>query len=457
MSDTDGGQSKVLRIGVVQRNAIIKERELSPEEGASIGTSEDASFTVDAKGLPARVELFSHDTEGYRLHLHSDLEGRISLDGGATVETLKAMRAGGKIKGSGEDEYLRLSPAARGKVTIAGVTVLFNFRRPTLTGPSPLIEDDGEPIVLPPGINVPFWQDIDTQFAAILLIVALCQISFIAYVRSLTYVESASIDQIAPQYQRLIMPDRFMPKPEEPKLAEAGNTKAEEAKPAKKKPKKKPSPGKKGGGEASAKAKKAALAKKVAGKGLLKVLGAKGGAGGAIADVFSEGSGEGGDLGDAFSGIQGVDIATEGGQTGSRGGGSGEGVGIGDLKTGGGGSLKRGQKTETLVRGSARTGAPDVDGELSQAQINRVVKRQLKSLRDCYERALKRNRKLAGKVVINFEILETGRTSSIDVDDRMGSSVVRSCISGRVKYWRFPRPKGGSVFVSYPVVFTPAG
>ena len=117
-----------------------------------------------------------------------------------------------------------------------------------------------------------------------------------------------------------------------------------------------------------------------------------------------------------------------------------------------------GTKTEAAVSGNLKTEAPEVDGKLDANEINTVMKRQLKALRDCYEGALKRNRKLSGKLVIKFEIEESGRTQNIGFEeDSLGSSEVRECIERRAKYWRFPKPDGGSVFVAYPIVFTPAG
>ena len=82
----------------------------------------------------------------------------------------------------------------------------------------------------------------------------------------------------------------------------------------------------------------------------------------------------------------------------------------------------------------------------------------MRAVKDCYERQLKRFPQLAGKIVISFEIRETGSLTDINIEeDSLKNSEVRSCIVGRAKSWRFPRPSGGSVFVSFPLVFTPAG
>ena len=439
---------KMLRIGIVQRGKIIDERELKRRETVSIGTDEKATFTAISDAMPKKFDLFEYDGKQYFLRFEPTMEGRILLRGQKDAITFNKLRNLGQVTRKSGVEAIALDDSSRGKVTIGDVGVLFQFKPPAAAPVKP---------VLPADIRGTLLQNIDTQFAVIFVIVAVLQISLVTYARSLPYVEPTSIEQIGKVYQRMIMPDRV---PEPPKPPEApkdeekpGDEQAK--KKAKTKPKAKKKPAKQSA-EASAKAKRDALKKKVAGKGLLKVLGAKGSAG-ALSDVFSEGTSAIGDLGKAFDGIQGVDVASEGNAGGTRGGGSGEGVGIGDLQTEGGGqNVRAGVKREARVSGSARVEAPAVDGELSQAAISRVLNRQKKALRDCYERALKRDRGLSGKIIISFEILETGRTSSIRIDDQMGSDAVSRCISGRVKYWRFPKPDGGSVFVDLPIVFQPS-
>jgi hypothetical protein len=453
MSSTEKDEPKgpkVLRIGIVQRGKIIDERELKKRETVSVGNHAKAMFQVTSDALPRSFDLFDYDGAKYFLKFTENMDGRIQLEG-TKVATFPELETQGKVVQRGDTKAVELNDESRGKVVIGDVTVLFQFKT--------LIAAPSRPI-LPSDVRGSLLQNIDAQFTGIFVAVAILQISIVTYARSLPYIEPTSIEEIDQNYQRLIMPDR-PPEPPKDAVAEDGaGEKKKEDEPAKKSDKNRDG-GKKGkvDEEAAARARKAAIKKEVAGKGLLKVLGAHGGRdAGALADVFSDGGGAIGDLGDAFSGIQGVDIAAAGGEAGTRGGGSGEGVGIGDLGTSGGGSFETGVKTEVSVKGEARAQAPEVDGELSQEQITSVMRRQLKSLRDCYERALKRNRKLAGKLVIKFEIEESGRTSHVDFEDAsLNSPEVRECIAQRAKYWRFPRPDGGSVFVAYPIVFTPAG
>ncbi|MBK8012230.1 MAG: energy transducer TonB [Deltaproteobacteria bacterium] len=450
---------KVLRIGIVQRGKIIEERELKKRETVSIGTHQKATFQVTSDALPKVFNLFDYDGKEYHLRFTSEMDGRVQLDGQQQVNDFRAYVGSGQSARRGDADSLRLTDDSRGKVMIGDLTVLFQFK--TLSA-------EGAKVVLPSDIRGSLLENIDMQFALIFVITAIIQISIVGYARSLPYVEPTSIEQVGTKYQRLIMPDRV---PEAPRNVEEATAEAEEGKtdeekpdeeektPAKE-PAKKPAKQSTVSAEEAARARKAAIASKVAGKGLLRVLGARregGAGGGALSDVFEEG-GAVGDLGSAFSGIAGVDIAEEGGAAGTRGAGAGEQVGIGTLVTEGGGSVKAAAKQETEVRGSAQAGgAPEVDGDLSQDQINGVMKRQLKALRSCYENALKRDKSLSGKIVIEFEILESGKTSNVKVRDvSLKSGEVAECIARRAKFWRFPKPDGGSVLVAYPVVFTPS-
>jgi outer membrane biosynthesis protein TonB len=268
------------------------------------------------------------------------------------------------------------------------------------------------------------------------------------------------------------MPDRVPEPPRRPVARledDAGETAqqdADEKKPKKKKKKKKKKKPKKKDAKTSgsegdpakaAKARKEAARKRVAGRGLLKVLGAKReGGDGALSDVFNDGEGEG-SLGSAFSGIKGVDIATEDGESGTRGGGNGEAVGVGDLETKGGGRVRTGQKRETAVRGELAEQTPEVDGSLDPAAVRRAMRRRLSAIKSCYERALKRNRNLKGKLIISFEINARGRVRNVSFGGSVGSRKMESCIRRIARRWVLPRPDDPPVFVDFPVVLTPSG
>lgn len=459
MANSSEQGPKVLRIGIVQRGKIIDERELKRRETVSIGSGSKATFAVASDSLPKHHDLFDYDGKTYYLVYSPEMDGRIQVDG-SDVKTFDALDGAGRTVERRGQKAVPLTDTSRGKILIGDVTVLFQFKT---VAPAPVRP------VLPAELRGSFLTSLDTQFASILLGVTIVCISIVAYARSLPYVEPTSIEEIDERFQRMIMPDRKPQPPrkpvaeEEPKKDDKGEEAAKKKKEEAAKKKKEEAAKKKKESETeqtaeqSARARKEALQKKVAGKGLLRVLGAnREGGGGALNDIFSDSDDTGSSLSDAFSGVQGVDIASSGDQTGTRGGGSGEQVGIGDLKTEGGGSVQSGKKTEVEVTGSAQAGTPEVDGELSAAKINAVMKRNIRAIRACYESALKRNPKLQGKLLIDFEILETGRTANILFGGSLQSKDVESCVRRRAKSWRFPRPDGGSVFVSFPVILTPS-
>jgi hypothetical protein len=94
----------------------------------------------------------------------------------------------------------------------------------------------------------------------------------------------------------------------------------------------------------------------------------------------------------------------------------------------------------------AMGGAAVVPGTPSPAQMN--------AIESCYNRALKRNPALSGKLVIRWTIKAAGTVSGVDIDqDSLGDSAVANCVKGLIARWHFPVPKGESVEVSFPFVF----
>ena len=79
------------------------------------------------------------------------------------------------------------------------------------------------------------------------------------------------------------------------------------------------------------------------------------------------------------------------------------------------------------------------------------------SIKECYEKELKRDPKLAGKITVGFTIETDGKVSETFIEgNTMGNKTVANCITGRIRTWRFPKPKGGSVTVAYPFIFSPS-
>lgn len=177
-----------------------------------------------------------------------------------------------------------------------------------------------------------------------------------------------------------------------------------------------------------------------------------------------------GDAQDILASAAGVGVAksAEGGNLRTRSGGQG-GSGqkdLGGLSSAGGkrATTKRtegGPTKERAVRGrtSLGQGGGDVggSGEFDSAVVVRTIKARLGAIKGCYERELRRNPSLSGKVTIEFTIEERGNVTGVTVaENTTGDSAVGKCVASAVRRFRFnPGPSGGSVVFSYPFVFAP--
>jgi len=445
-----GGSEKVLRACVVQGGKVIDEQRLPSHMPLSIGSGGKNTFVIADPTLPKTHKLFDWNGSGYDLMLTEGMRGRVSADGEAEPVDFATLKAQGQLKKKGDLYLLRLGSGHRGKVLIGELTLIFQFVVPPKAAP---------PGQVPSLARSAFWSRMDWALAGCFFAYAAVETPVVVYMHTIPLVQKElTLETMDDRWAKLIVPDR---KPEDVKpQVDAG--KAKQAKAETKDTKKASDANAEPADDAArakAKAQRSAdIRKTIAGKGILAVLGSAGdGMGsGAVADVFGSG-GIGGDLSSAFDGIAGVGLATGAGQRSTRGAGSGEAASIGGLATAGGGSVGLGGKREERV-GSVRTEAPEVDGSLDSDSIARVVRSRMRMVQDCYERELKRDPGLAGKIEIEFTIGEDGSVTEARVaTNKMGSDEVAQCIVSRIQRWKFPKPKGGSVTVNFPFIFAPAG
>ncbi|MBI5548833.1 MAG: AgmX/PglI C-terminal domain-containing protein, partial [Deltaproteobacteria bacterium] len=275
-----------------------------------------------------------------------------------------------------------------------------------------------------------------------------------------------TLEDLPDRFVKMIVPEK--PKePPKPKVADAeagGEDKKGDDKKGDDKPKGDAKPkGPAAPVDAAARAEK--IRQGVANKGLLKMLGAigDGGGGTAIEDVLGGGA-AGQDIASALAGAGGVGVATadglaEGG--GRKGGGSGEAAGIGDLATSGGAGAAGGLGEKKVAAVTGRvidSGGPEVDStSCDREAISKYVKSRLRAIQNCYEKELKRNVSLKGKVVIRFTIGESGRVMGQPEveEDTLGNEAVTSCIRNTIRMWMFPI-KDNECPVAYPFIFQPS-
>lgn len=212
--------------------------------------------------------------------------------------------------------------------------------------------------------------------------------------------------------------------------------------------------------------------KELAKSTLAKLFGGPGG--GARSQLFGTGGLGGTGMESALGNLTGsrVGAASGAGGLGLRGGGPGGGgfsnnsIGLGGLATHGVGGGQAGygkgvggigRKAERDIQISA--GSPIVMGSLDKEVIRRVIQQHSAQIRFCYERQLQRHPGLHGKVNTRFTISATGRVSQAKVvNSSLGNRAAESCITSKIRTWRFPEPKGGGVvIVNYPFILKTSG
>jgi hypothetical protein len=98
-------------------------------------------------------------------------------------------------------------------------------------------------------------------------------------------------------------------------------------------------------------------------------------------------------------------------------------------------------------------GQVTVKGDLAKEIVHRYVRRYFGKLRYCYEKALLAKPGLNGTVTATFEIDPHG---DVTVSKATGvDASVSDCVADVIRTIEFPRPKSGSVTVTYPIKLAP--
>jgi hypothetical protein len=455
VSSAPGAKLKILRIGIIQGGRIVEERLVRKRENITIGQSAKNMFVVLSDALPRNWLLFEASGTGYTAHFSDGMDARIAV--GNEIISLSQLKQTGKIQKRGVAWVLPLDERARGKITLADMTILFQFVTPPPPQPRPQ---------LPASVRGSALSGIDWFFTTVAAVSFLLHLVFVIYLRNVDWPRKPDIEAVPDRFvQMVVKKEEKKPEPKKEEVAKVDEAKKEEKKKGEeeKKPAKRELTEEEKAKIAEAKAKadaerRARLAEQVKSTGLLKLLGAKSDAGGSIADVLGKGDVDR-DQEKAFQGVGGVGVASGNDSLrGIKSGGSGSGR-VADAGSLRGGAGIAGAETgkgagERTVKAAIKTETPAVDGELDPNMVAKEVRSRLGAIKACYERALKRNPNLSGKVVIHWTITQAGTVSGVDVEqDTLGDAEVASCIKSLIARWRFPAPSGGSVDVSFPFVF----
>jgi hypothetical protein len=457
---------KVLRIGIIQSGKILEERIIRKRDTVSVGNSERNTFVIATSELPNRFEMFENKGEpDYTLQFTDSMGGRISLDG--EVKDLEDLRKTGQAKKKGKVYQVTLSEKARGKIVVGDSTILFQFVAPPPIQPKPQ---------LPAAARGGVFKNIEWFVTTVWIVCFFLEFGFFSWLELADWPKPSMSDKYIQLMELVAAPEAsFEKKVAEVVDGEGEGEEAEEGEEEKKPDKKKGKAKEKGPGDDGPKrsaaevaaeraARRAALAEQLAQRGINKILGTLGGSGeGAIVDVLRGGD-VGADQDELLSQVNGVGVATGGSRTlrGPAGGeGTGEAADISQLRMKGGDVAVKtaGAGKEKRVTGNIRKKKPtavDGTGDLSPQEVAKVVNRRIGAIKGCYERALRRNPNLEGKITIRFTIAGSGKVSAARTTMNELTPDVGNCIVTAFKRFRFPQPDGGSLTVEYPFLFTPS-
>ncbi len=115
----------------------------------------------------------------------------------------------------------------------------------------------------------------------------------------------------------------------------------------------------------------------------------------------------------------------------------------------GGGISFRGQSGAFMA---PLTEEASVESGLDRDQIAAVVQKNMGQIIYCYEMGLQGKPDLRGRLTAHWMINGQGRVNTSQIaHSSVGDSKVESCIAGKIKGWKFPKPLGGvNVDVDYP-------
>ncbi len=426
---------RFLRVGILLGNHIVEERVLRTQRPVTLGTSPRCTLTLPAEGVPARWRMFTWRRGRWVLRWQAGTSGRIAVGEQQTV----LGSAGGQMV---------LPWRTRGKLKLGLVTVLFQLVNvPLLARPR-----------LPSCVRGSVLAMFDRPLAAFLTLSFAVHLALVLYLRSVDWPRRPDIERLAEDFKQIIIPRPPLMKAPTPvqQNAEIKTPKPslDREGPAARSPSKTPSSAER----------RADLVEKVNKMGILAVLTARGNEPGrAITDLLDKGGVE--RLQEqALAGVSGIQIAGETPGLAIRAG-TGQGK-LADVRGLGSGMASissvdihgRDERRVPVVHTDRPIIEEGSSGQLDIEQLRREMKNRVGALRSCYERALRRNPQLSGKLLLRFTIVPAGSITGVQLEsDSLDDPDMSNCVRRLVLSWRFPAPQGGPMDVAFPFVFQSAG
>ncbi len=438
---------KVLRIASITDDLVCDELHQTAPASVSAGQRIDSELLLFGPQVPDHHTLFEYGPDGaYTLVLPPWTGGVLSLRGRAT-KVADLWRKQARRDAKGGPLRLRLDPSAKGKLVFGETALLFQF-----APPAPPVRRDPFPQEYRARAFAGFTRfDMATLLSGLLILGPY----FI-------WAASAPVDlTIEPEIdERFLRVMGIPPKKEEekPEPEQDDEEKLLAVEDEEKKKDKDPeivekmiSPSKAFSKEAIAKAR---------GVGVARVLGTYGGPGeGTVFDVIQSTENN---LGELFAAgmtrvvdAEGNEVSTfvPGGEGISA---LGSAVGTKGFEVSADGPEVAGlDKKERKI--SLKSSGADVDGDADKKAVTATIRNRMGALQSCYEKALRGNTGLSGKIVYTITVSVMGTVTNVQVlDDSLQDEGVRNCTVAKIKGWRFPTTPGAeaSSDATFSVVFS---
>ncbi len=469
-----GSAPRVLRVGVIERTTVTEEKVFRQRVTVSAGNTERSAITVRAEGFPTHVELFPLVAGAYALRITDGMDGRVALpEGVCSLDACRALCKRDGARRDGDAWLLPLPESARGRVSLAGVTFLFQF----------VVAPPAAPRAqLPASLRHSFARSVDWRYNACVagfMALAVGTLSWVEYGWDPVVDDDRDAIELVSRVVRMdpavhedepeAPPDRpaaAAPQPPDPRSTAdnshpahpehgpRGPTATPRTEP--------PRPDRTDRTDRTDRALAAAnaavaTAMRAMDAQFSPLVGANGPHGSAVdqlaSNVLLAGTAE--DL----RNVQGITTRPQGiGQNlvaGRLAGAPGSNT-LGHARTlatgtvGDGNVHAEGAPHGTLV--CRLPTAPTTDTcEGDASAVARTVRGQLGGLRSCYERVSRNNPSLSGRVTLHFTVGESGRASAVRVEGL--TPELDECLGGALQRLVFPVPACGSAGYEYPVTF----
>ncbi|MBE2248554.1 MAG: AgmX/PglI C-terminal domain-containing protein [Myxococcus sp.] len=427
--------TQALRIALIHAGRIIEDRTLEAGKKAtvSVGADPRSTFCVPMGELPGAVTVFKVRKDGaVLLKQHVD-EGQLSLGG---PQTPVSSLAGDEVA---------LPRGAKGRVKVGDVTVLFQMVTPAVAAPAPELPRGARGVVA----------QLDRAFVVTMALSLLAHLIGAGYVMAQPTPVEPELSLAELQQDRfaaVLMPAPKLPQPVAPEKPKDALAAAPKKTVATKEPSAQAAPQK------ARPASQDELASKLSRMGMLKVIGAAGGAGGIVGDLLKDSSGVG-SVADALKNAGDVRVASAGDalRAERKGAEAGSTVTVAAMGTDGVKAVELRDTAAAAVVGRVREEPVTVETpDISPEALGSWMKGRRGAIQSCYERELKRDRSLSGRLVLKFTISQRGRVTGLDLSEgSLRSAAVADCISTLARNWVLPFTPEDEVPVAFPFVFSP--